>query len=132
MYTISSPLYIFKNKRLDKWYIHLNNALSLQGRVYNTYKVRYSDQMSDTVSELPVFDKVRLIFTFYPGTKRRCDLSNMCSIIDKFICDVLVRSGKIPDDDYHHIPSIHYEFGSLDRENPRVDIQIIPIKEEEC
>lgn len=52
------------------------------------------------------------------------DVSNVCSVVDKFFCDALVEEGRIPDDNYDHIPEIKYIFGEVDKTNPRVDVEI--------
>lgn len=58
-----------------------------------------------------------------------CDLGNVLSIHDKFFCDALVDLGKLPDDNYHFIPSIAFHMGEVNKLNPRVDIEIQPIQE---
>ena len=53
----------------------------------------------------------------------------MLSIVEKFTDDVLVEHGYLPDDSYKIIPAIDYRFGKIDKENPRVELEVKSIKE---
>lgn len=72
-------------------------------------------------------DKVRLIYTLYPKTKRKMDISNVCSIVDKFVCDVLVDRGIIEDDNMEVVKEITYKIGEIDKKEPRVELEVISI-----
>ena len=93
----------------------------------NGVKVKYKAIIQDQLDLLPELTRIRLELVLYPKTKRRMDLTNMLSIQDKFFCDALVESKKIPDDDYLHIVSTTYSFGEVDKENPRTEIHITEI-----
>lgn len=81
--------------------------------------------MADAIETLPVFSgKVQITYTLYPKTKRLTDVSNVCSVVDKFFCDALVKMGKLEDDNYLFLPKVIYQFGEVDKDNPRVDIEI--------
>jgi Holliday junction resolvase RusA-like endonuclease len=64
------------------------------------------------------------IYTLYPESNRRMDVSNVCSVVDKFTCDALTELGIITDDNHKIIPAINYRFGKVDKENPRVELEI--------
>lgn len=70
------------------------------------------------------FDTPVITYTLYNKTKRRRDLSNFCSIIDKFFCDSLVDMKMIVDDDCTHLKEIDYRFGGYG-----VDKVIIEVRE---
>mgnify|MGYP003643022301 CR=1 FL=1 len=61
-------------------------------------------------------------YTYYSKTKRRIDISNPCSIIDKFACDALVKAGIIKDDSFEQVQAVVYKFGGFDKENPRCEL----------
>lgn len=67
---------------------------------------------------------VEIAFTLYKEGKRKRDVSNVCSVVDKFVCDALVAIGILHDDDCEHLPFVRYEYGGIDRANPRVEIRI--------
>jgi Holliday junction resolvase RusA-like endonuclease len=90
-------------------------------------KKNYKAIMAKQIILLPQFNRVRLVYTLYPKDRRKCDVSNICSIHDKFFSDALVEMGKIEDDNYLYIPEIDYRFGEIDKDRPRVEIRIIEI-----
>jgi hypothetical protein len=71
-----------------------------------------------------------LIYTIYPRSGRRFDISNVLSIVEKFTDDVLVEYGYLPDDSFKIIPAIDYRFGKIDKENPRVELEVKPLSED--
>lgn len=74
--------------------------------------------------ELPHNPPYVFTYTVYPASNRKFDLSNVCSIIQKFTDDALIDYGIISDDSYKIIPQIHYRFGGVDKENPRCELEI--------
>jgi hypothetical protein len=48
--------------------------------------------------------------------------------VDKFFADALVELGKLPDDNYLHVPEINFRMGAIDSSNPRVEIFIKEIE----
>jgi hypothetical protein len=80
--------------------------------------------MQNQIENLPVFDKITLVYRLYPKTKHLCDLMNVCSIQSKYFLDALVENGKLPDDTYLHAIKETTEFGYIDPTNPRVEILI--------
>ena len=90
-------------------------------------KILYKSVMADQIAPLPVFDRIHLTYVLYPKTRRLCDISNVCSVHSKFFEDALVEMGKLSDDNYKFLPEVVYRFGSVDKDNPRVDIRITPI-----
>ena len=61
---------------------------------------------------------------YYAKTKRRIDISNPCSIIDKFACDALVKAGVLKDDSFEQVNQVIYKFGGFDKENPRCELVV--------
>ncbi len=74
------------------------------------------------------FDTPVITYTLFSKTKRRRDLSNFCSIIDKFFCDALVDMNMIEDDDCTHLQEINYRFGGYGED--KVVVVVEELKEE--
>jgi hypothetical protein len=64
------------------------------------------------------------IYTIYPPTGRAFDLGNVGSIVQKFTDDALVELGIIKDDNHKIISRVVYEFGQVDKGNPRAELTI--------
>ena len=124
-YTIVSPIHvIIQNKNQDKYALNFNRVRNLHGFVYNKLKERYSEIMLPKVSELPSFNKVHISYTLYTGSSHKSDLMNWVSVVDKFFQDVLVKAGKLPDDNFEYVPTINATFKGIDKANPRLEITI--------
>lgn len=131
----SVPLRMNKNKHKINWfYCNLNNytQISKNTSARNAVKQKYEDQMQPILETLPKIDcKVKVIYVIYARNKRLFDVSNVGSIVDKFICDAMVKAGVLPDDNYEYVPRVEYIFGTVDKENPTADVFIIKDEKEE-
>ena len=123
MSTLVLPLYVMKTKT-KKFYLGLNVYRNAHYAACNKAKIAYKKQLRDEILKLPIFNKVELIYTLYPRTKALCDIGNILSIHDKFLCDALVEYGVLPEDNYLHIPKITFLMGYVDKLNPRVEVLI--------
>ena len=65
-----------------------------------------------------------ITYTLYLGTKRRSDVGNWCSVIQKFTEDCLVDQGVLVDDDYSNVRECRYVFGGIDPKDPRCEVEI--------
>lgn len=63
---------------------------------------------------------------YLPNLLKR-DISNVNSVIDKFVCDALVEGGVLEDDNYNHLKRVTYSFGGYDED--RQGYVIVTIKE---
>lgn len=125
--TIHSPLSVVlprKTKADKKFILNLNVYRNTHYMVLNQAKHLYELAISPQIDSIPQLDKITTVFIVYPKTKRLTDIPNVCIIHDKFIMDTLVNSHKLQDDNYLHHHESRYIFGKVDKENPRVDIQI--------
>ena len=121
---ISMPLYIVMGvKKKKKFYLNLNQYRNWHYQVSNNLKIAYKDMAHPYIKDLS-FQKVKLSFILYKGSKRKMDRSNVLCIHEKFFCDALVESGCMPDDNDDYIVSSKYLTGGIDKSNPRVDIVI--------
>lgn len=122
-YKIQSPLEVFVTKK-KKFILNLNNYRNANFFLLNNAKKSYKEAVREQLKELPRFDKIKLTYVYYPNSNRRYDISNICSIVDKFFSDALVETGHLEDDNYYFIPSVLYLMGKVDKDNPRVEILI--------
>lgn len=121
---LTSPLGIRQSAK-KIFILNLNVYRNSHYRTLNTVKIRYKEHMKEQIMKLPQYDvPVRILFRLFPKSRRLTDVSNVCSVHDKFFCDALVECGKLPDDNYLHLPEVKYTFGDVDKNNPRVEIFI--------
>jgi len=130
--TLHSPLYVElprKTKKNKRIYLNINWYRNGPYFELNAVKKTYKEYMQKQIKTLPTLNKIACRFVLYPKTNRLCDLPNICSIHDKFFMDALVEYGIIADDNYTiHIASTS-SFGSVCKNNPRVDIEIYQVKD---
>ena len=125
--TLTSPLAVFlPRKTMDdkKWILNLNNYRNAPHFLLNDTKKLYSAMMQEQILKLPVLSKVAVRFTMFPQTRRLTDTPNVCSIHDKYFMDALVTAGKLEDDHYGFYVETAYRPGHVDKENPRVEIEL--------
>jgi hypothetical protein len=107
--------------------LNLNIYRNAHHMTLNQAKILWKDVVKDAVSRSetrPCVAPMVFIYTAYPATNRKFDLGNVLSIIQKFTDDALIEMGLINDDSYKVIPAIKYLFGGVDKENPRVELEI--------
>ena len=108
--------------------LNLNKYRNSHYHLLNKAKHLYEEVISAQVDQLPKFKCIALTLTLYPANKRMTDLDNVLSVHTKFFQDALVNFNKIYDDDYTFIKEVHYLFGEIDRDNPRIEILIEEIE----
>ena len=123
-----------KTKADKVWHLGLNQYRNTHHMTLNQAKIAYKDNLRLAMyeggqrSKETILDAIsppyRFIYTIFPASGRRFDLANVLSIVDKFTCDPLVEFGIITDDSYKIIPAIDYRFGCIDKECPRVELEI--------
>ena len=122
----NSPLKVLATK-LKGWVLNLNQYRNTHFRTLNTVKINYKLAMQSQIATGPKYNKIACIYTVYPPNKRLFDIGNVCCIHQKFFEDALVELGKLPDDNYNYIPTVIYQFGGIDTNNPRVEIEVIEL-----
>lgn len=122
-YKVDLPLSVMASGK-KKFLINLNAYRNAHYFTLNGAKISFKEEIYSQLMNLPSFGKVRLIYHLYPGSNRDLDVSNLCSIADKFFSDALVEAGKIEDDNYNFIPEISFKFIAVDKTNPRIEVLI--------
>ena len=131
MIKLTSPLFVMlprKTMKDKKVHLNFNTMKNQHYLVYNQAKQLYKAEMAEQLKGVKFEKPIDIKYTFYKGSNRRVDRNNFIFIIDKFFCDALTELGCIPDDNDDFIHCTHNYSGGLDRENPRVDIEIIERK----
>ena len=118
----TSPLTVPVGKK--NFSLNLNIYRNACYQVLSQAKVSYKQLMANQMRFKKPFSKVTIIYTLYPKTKRRTDISNVLSIHSKFFEDCLVEHGLLVDDNYNYLAKVTYLFGKVDKDNPRVDIEV--------
>ena len=111
-----------------KWSINLNNYRNSHFQVLNKAKKAFSDEMYSQIKLLPIMEVIEITYELFRKNERRCDIRNICTIVDKFLMDAIVKMGKLPDDDYKHDLKAVFVFGGVDPKRPRVEATIRGIK----
>lgn len=127
MFVLDSPLTVPQSKKKN-FTLGLNQYRNSHFLVLNKVKIVYKELMKQQIEKLPKFTKVKITYTLFPKTKRLTDLDNICSIHSKFFMDALTELDRIQDDNYLYVPEISFNFGKVDKDNPRVEIVITELK----
>jgi hypothetical protein len=115
-----------RKTKADKVFaLNLNIYRNTHHMVLNQAKIAWKDVVARAVERnIVTGPPYAFTYTAYPATNRKFDLGNVLSIIQKFTDDALIEMGIIPDDSYKVIPAVSYRFGNVDKENPRVELEI--------
>lgn len=113
----------------SKFILNLNLYRNANFHVLNNAKIAFKEKVTPLLRHIPKLKGCTLEFTLFPGSETKCDVSNVCCIVEKFFNDALVECGKIEDDNYTIVPTSRYNFGEVDKNNPRVEVVIHPIGE---
>lgn len=125
---VTAPLRVRISKKpgaKGEFLLNLNTYRNAHFYMLDKAKKVFKDLMAPQIKALPRFKKIHLEMILYPGSSHLCDVSNICSIVEKFFADALVELGKLEDDNYQHLIGSSCLFGEIDKVNPRVEIFII-------
>lgn len=105
-----------KTKEDKKIHLNLNTYRNMNFILNNQCKVAFHQAFK------PELDKhkhrfkdckLRFIYTISSANKRKFDISNVLSIVDKFACDSLVKEGFFQDDNWEYLTEVTYKFGGI-------------------
>jgi len=113
-------------KKKRKYYLNLNLYRNNHMHVNNNIKKEYARIAH---SFLPNWSKpmmqIEIEYTLYLPDKRKRDIANVLSVVDKAFCDALTTHGLIPDDNYEYLKKVTYMYGGMDEDGKGyVDILI--------
>lgn len=111
--------------------LNLNVYRNAHYMILNQAKIAYKDLVwTATRGFVPSpYPPYFFSYTVYPGSNRAFDLGNVLPIVQKFTDDALIDLKIIKDDNYKVINRVGYQFGGVDPDHPRVELEIIGSKE---
>lgn len=116
-------VYVSKNKKVA---LNLNTYRNLHYQLNNKAKKMLleslkRDQLIEGLLPAPPFE---FIYKIYRRDKRRSDLMNIGSIVDKFVSDALVTLGYLTDDNTDIIKKVTVIDGGIDKLNPHARLEV--------
>jgi len=111
-HSISLPMRIQTSSK-KQTALNLNVYRNLHHRSHHALKKKFEKLATDLLGDIPPMGRIRLHYSVCPQTRRRLDIMNVCSVIDKYFSDALTENGIIEDDDYTHLDFVSCGFGGL-------------------
>lgn len=121
-----SPLKVLATKARH-FILNLNQYRNTHYRVLNNCKINYKKAMESQIKRAPKYKTVLCLYKVYAGSRRSFDLGNVCSVHEKFFEDAFVELGKLEDDNIDIIPLVIYLGCGIDKDNPRVEIEVMEL-----
>ena len=124
---IISPLFVtlprktVKDKRIA---LNMNTYRNLHHRISNDAKKAYSEALRGQLEGLSIQTPVEVTYKVFKASKRRLDKMNVISVVSKFLLDSITEYGCWEDDNDDYVKTETILPTELDRENPRVEINI--------
>ena len=123
MVRLSLPVYYNIGKKVVLY--SSNWSRNAHFHILNKSKVYYEKLVADKLNEFEqIKGKYRVRYTYWYKNKAS-DGSNVVSQIEKALLDSLQTIGLVKNDNVQFHMGSCWKVGGLDKENPRVDIEII-------
>ena len=99
--------------------LNLNTYRNAHHMILNKAKVNFKNMFYADNPDLYDIggNKLKISYTIIPNDKRRFDIMNIISIVDKFILDALVSADCIPDDSYNYVSYGEIKVGEMVKNN---------------
>lgn len=111
-----------------KVFFNLNIVRNLQFHEQNNLKKLMKKIVLDACPKFS-FKEYELEYYLYLPNKLKRDISNICSVVDKYACDALVELGYVKEDNYEYLKKVTFSLGGFDPEKEGyVTIKVIKIK----
>ena len=121
-----APLKVNKSK-FKYFLLNLNNYRNAHHMVLANTKIEFRNVMNhrypEPIKAIP--GQVKTIYTVYAGSNHAFDIGNISSIVQKYFEDWLVGRGVLADDNIKIITECVYIYGGVDKDAPRVEVQVI-------
>jgi len=102
-----------KDGKLIFFNLNLNDYRNTHYRTLAEAKVKYAEKVKERLIGVNKMKKLELTYELFMPNKRRIDINNVLTIVDKFFVDVLVSEKIIPDDCYKNIEKTTFLFGGI-------------------
>lgn len=99
-------------KKKKKYYLNLNIYRNTAFHLNNNLKKEFKRVVVPMLPDV-FYDRYTITYVLYLPNQLKRDISNVCAVVDKFFADALVESGRVPDDNYEHLPLVTYKFGDI-------------------
>lgn len=125
---------VIKQSARRLFWLNLNNYRNLHGLTLGRLKVTFKDTIQERLGWIqpvpfpPPYTFVYTVFLKKRG-KVESDVMNVGAVLDKFMADVLVDMGAIPNDDRTVIPDFSFRFGGKVKGEPFAFLHIVPYVE---
>ena len=113
-------------KKIKTYSLNLNAFRNWQHYLKNNIKQEFHRLVTPLIPTGKTYTKFRLVYTLYVPDKRKVDIANVLSIVDKNFCDTLVETGVIEDDNYEHLQEITFRFGGISPKNGYATVEVLP------
>jgi hypothetical protein len=129
VWTVEVPLTVPISSH-KQFSLNLNQYRNAHHQTLNKAKVTFHEIAKAKIRHIPRgLGRIHLSYRIFPKTRANLDVSNVCSIVDKFFSDALTSCGIIEDDNHKVVLSVCYQYGHVDPHNPRCEIVITPEEE---
>jgi hypothetical protein len=119
---VNLPLHVGLGRKTRIW-LTLNNYRNWHYQVSNGLKVKFKKDVSSFLN-FSIAGKVKIDYDYYAPDKRKRDLMNVISVVDKFFQDAMVERGCIEADDLSIVVEVNSKYCGIDRGNARLEATI--------
>lgn len=123
---VSLPLFVLINKRLRKKWLTLNQYNQWHYQTKSNCKIKFKTDIMHLL-DFKIEGEVKIQYDYYAPDKRKRDLMNVVSVVDKFFQDALVEGGCIEDDNVSIVKQVNCRYIEIDKQNPRLEATIIKL-----
>jgi hypothetical protein len=120
-YKLELPIVI--QTKITRYYLNLNQYRNWHYQTNNKIKRTFKDQIEPQL-DFKIKGKCKIEYSYYAPDKRKRDLMNIISVVDKYFQDALVEKGCIEADDTSIVVEIKGTYNGIDKQNPRVEATI--------
>ena len=89
----------------------------------NNTKRRFKSDISRLL-DFKLDGKIKIEYFYWAPDKRKRDLMNVISVVDKFFQDAMVENGCIESDDLSTVVEVNSCYMGIDKEDTRLDVLI--------
>ena len=104
----------------------MNSYRNWHFQVSNDIKRTFKSEISSKLNFV-IKGKLKIDYFYFAPDKRKRDLMNVISVIDKFFQDAMVESGCIEGDDLSIVVEVNSCYMGIDKQDPRLDVLLTKV-----